>query len=109
MIMSNEHLKESDVSGLIIKTYYSVYNKLGYGFSSEIYKNGMASFLRQTSLKFEQNKKITVYHETDALELKSLNRMKNYLKISDYKIGFLMNFGAKPAYKRCDKIRKHGE
>ena len=130
--MSNEHLKESEISGLIIRTYYSVYNKLGYGFSSEIYKNGMASFLRQTSLKFEQNKTITVYHETDALgqvvldfvvnekifihitatdelELKSLNRMKNYLKISDYKIGLLMNFGEKPAYKRRDKITKHGE
>lgn len=130
--MSSEHLKENELTGLIIKTYYSVYNQLGYGFSSEIYKNGFASLLRQSSLNFEQNKTITVYLETDALgqisldfvvekkvvvqitaddnlELRELNRLKNYLKASEYKIGLLLNFGEKPAYKRRDKLEKFGE
>ena len=48
--MLSEHLKENELTGLIIKTYFDVYNKLGYGFSAEIYKNGFASLLRQTSL-----------------------------------------------------------
>lgn len=33
------NLSNSKATGLIIKSFYSVYNQLGFGFSTGIYKN----------------------------------------------------------------------
>ena len=127
--MPENTLKYSEISGLIIREYFGVFNRFGYGFTGEIYKNSLAAALRQVKilkLKIEIDKPLDVYYETDMvgqifldlvinekimvlvtatdnLELKNLKRLTNYLKISNYEVGLLLNFGEKLAYKRRDK------
>jgi len=125
--MLNNQLKHKEITSNILQQYFLLHNKLGYGFEQKIYKNGLASLFRQTNMEVEENKNIVVYLETDAigeiildfviakkilvlitatdnLEIKTLKKLKNYLKVSPYEVGLLLNFGEKPEYKRRDKI-----
>jgi GxxExxY protein len=56
-----EHFKHHDVTDLIIKAFYIVYNTLGYGFSEKVYENAMILELRRMGLKVVQQAPIRVY------------------------------------------------
>jgi GxxExxY protein len=47
-------LLHTDVSDAIIKSYYHVYNTLGYGFLERVYENSLSIALRRAGLKVEQ-------------------------------------------------------
>ena len=47
----------------IIKTFYSVYNKLGYGFLEKVYENAMVIELRKVGFEIQQQKMINVYYD----------------------------------------------
>ncbi len=47
----------------IIKTFYSVYNKLGYGFLEKVYENAMVIELRKVGFDIQQQKMINVYYD----------------------------------------------
>ena len=56
--MLNNQLKHKQITSNILQQYFLLYNKLGYGFEQKIYKNGLASWFRQTNMEVEENKKL---------------------------------------------------
>jgi GxxExxY protein len=107
----------------IIKTFYEVYNELGYGFLEKVYQNSMYLELKNKGYQVEAQKKIKVYYKgTEVgeyyadlivenliiLELKAVdyivkdfeNQILNYLRSTDCEVGLLLNFGKKPEFKR---------
>ena len=120
-----------ELTNVIIKTFYEVYNELGYGFLEKVYQNSLYLELKNKGLKVEAQKRIAVfYKETEVgeyyadlivedkiiLELKAAdyiikdfeNQILNYLRATDCEVGLLLNFGKKPEFKRkiFENIRK---
>lgn len=100
----------------IIKSAFAVRNELGYGFLEKVYENALALELQANGIPSEQQKEISVHYrgsevgkyyadilvdEKIILELKACERLipehcaqtLNYMKATDIRIGFLMNFG----------------
>ncbi|HEY7752158.1 MAG TPA: GxxExxY protein, partial [Ignavibacteriaceae bacterium] len=108
---------------LIIKAYYNVYNKLGFGFLEKVYENAMMIELQRLNLKCEKQKPINVNYDgfnigeyfadiivNDCviIELKAAEELApeheaqlvNYLKATNIEVGLLLNFGKEPRFKR---------
>ena len=117
------HLLNNKLTSLILKTYYEIYNELGYGFLEKVYQNALLIELKNKGLEVTPNKKIKVYYkgenvgdyyadiivnDTVILELKAAeyiidqfeNQLLNYLKGTDCEVGLLLNFGKKPEFRR---------
>ncbi|SDX91291.1 GxxExxY protein [Flavobacterium degerlachei] len=114
------HQKLTDA---IIKTFYEVYNELGYGFLEKVYQNSMYLELKNKGYQVEAQKMIKVYYKGAEvgeyyadlivenliiLELKAAdsivkdfeNQILNYLRSTDCEVGLLLNFGKRPEFKR---------
>lgn len=112
-----------DLTDLIIKSFYKVYNSLGYGFLEKVYENALKIELLKLGLKVEQQKNIKVYYESEQvgeyfadllingsviIELKAAEniceeheaQLLNYLKATEIEVGLLLNFGKEPQFKR---------
>lgn len=97
--------------------FYEVYNTMGPGFKEEIYHKSLAKELKLNKIPFAEKKKLTVIYKDEKVgiyepdfiidekvlvEIKSVLMMPKifetqlyyYLKGSEYKLGFLVNFGA---------------
>lgn len=115
--------KYSDITELIIKCFYNVYNELGYGFLEKVYHNALLIELQSVELEVESKKRIEVFYHGDVvgeyyadivvngviiLELKAAESLVeeheflliNYLKATNLEVGLLLNFGKKPQLKR---------
>lgn len=57
------------MTGEIIRAFYHVYNKLGYGFLEKVYENSLLIELRKLGLKCESQFKIDVYYENEKVGL----------------------------------------
>ncbi|MES2131501.1 MAG: GxxExxY protein [Bacteroidota bacterium] len=120
---SPESLLHKDLTEIIIKVYYDVYNELGYGFLEKVYQNAMVMELEERGFKVEAQKKILVHYretvvgeyyadilvnDTIILELKSCEllvpeheaQLLNYLRATEFEVGLLFNFGKKVAFRR---------
>ncbi|MBP6760017.1 MAG: GxxExxY protein [Flavobacterium sp.] len=116
-------LLHEELTNVIIKTFYEVYNELGYGFLEKVYQNSLYLELKNKGLKVEAQKRIAVFYkgtkvgeyyadlmveDTIILELKAAdyivkdfeNQILNYLRATDCEVGLLLNFGKKPEFKR---------
>ena len=116
-------LLHEELTDAIIKTFYEVYNELGYGFLEKVYQNSLYLELKNKGFKVEAQKKISVYYkgievgeyyadllveDLIILELKAAecivkdfeNQILNYLRGTDCEVGLLLNFGKKPEFKR---------
>ena len=116
-------LLHEELTNTIIKTFYEVYNELGYGFLEKVYQNSLFLELKNKGFKVEAQKKISVYYkgievgeyyadliveDLVILELKATeyivkdfeNQILNYLKSTNCEVGLLLNFGKKPEFKR---------
>jgi GxxExxY protein len=116
-------LLHEELTDVIIKTFYEVYNELGYGFLEKVYQNSLYLELKNKGYNVEAQKKINVYYKgTEVgeyfadlivenaviLELKAAdciikdfeNQILNYLRATDCEVGLLLNFGKKPEFKR---------
>ena len=51
--MNTDDFKYKEITEKIIKAYYNVYNKLGYGFLEKVYENAMMIELRKSGLHAE--------------------------------------------------------
>jgi GxxExxY protein len=125
------NFKYIDITELIIKAFYKVYNTLGYGFLEKVYRNALAIELRKLGLDVIQEACIVVYYDSEVvgeyfadllvaglviIELKAVKKLSeeheaqllNYLKATPYEVGLLLNFGPKPEVKRkaFDNSRK---
>src|SRR5690348_3562699 len=112
-----------ETTNKIIRAFYSVYTKLGFGFLEKVYENAMIIELQKTGLCCTRQHPIKVLYEeiiigdyyadiivenSIILELKAVEtickehelQLINYLKATDKEIGLLLNFGSKPQIKR---------
>ncbi len=115
--------KHQELTGQIIKAFYTVYNTLGYGFLEKVYENALAIELKGMGLQVAQQAVIEVCYknvivgryEADLLvkdavivEFKAVRELAeeheaqllNYLKATRYEVGLLLNFGPKPTFMR---------
>lgn len=107
---------EKELSRKVIGCALDVYHKLGYGFLEKIYEKALMIELKRNSIKAEAQVPIKVRYRNIVigdyfadivvenkiiLELKHVNALNsaheaqllNYLKATDIKIGYLINFG----------------
>ena len=119
----NTNYKHSEITDKIIRAYYTVYNKLGYGFLEKVYENAMMIELPKFGFDCKSRFPIKVYYDdkpigdyfadiivNDAVivELKAAeslceeheNQLINYLKATNIEVGLLLNFGNEPQFKR---------
>jgi GxxExxY protein len=112
-----------ELSNKVIGAFYTVYNKLGYGYLEKVFENALRIELKKAGLQVEQQKKIDVYYESEIvgeyyadlvvngliiLELKAADSLApeheaqliNYLKGTKMELGLLFNFGPKPEFRR---------
>lgn len=117
----------------IVGICMKVHRELGYGFKEIIYKDAIEIELRQQSIPFEREKKISISYagslikrnfavdflvfESIILEIKATSQIfsqsifqtLNYLKVSGLQLGIVFNFGARSLeFKRVlagDKVR----
>ncbi len=123
--------KYKELTEKIIKVFYRVYNKLGYGFLEKVYENAMMkefdiegiSAVTQSAIKvvYEEevigeyfadilvdNKVIVEIKAAKNLAIENEAQLLNYLKATEIEVGLLLNFGSKPDLKRkiFDNTRK---
>ncbi len=56
----NSNYLHSDITGKILKAFYNVYNKLGFGFLEKVYEKSMLIEIRKFGLKAENQTQIKV-------------------------------------------------
>lgn len=116
-------LLHKNITDQILRSFYTVYNKLGFGFLEKVYENALLIELMNMNLFCEKQKPIKVFYKekivgeyfADILvenkvivELKAAEclvpehelQLVNYLKATDMEIGLLLNFGRKPQFIR---------
>lgn len=118
-----ENFKHTEITELIIKAYYNVYNQLGYGFLERVYQRAMMIELCKFAINCEQQKNLKVFYEgfevgdyyadlvvddKVIVELKAVEKLApehevqlvNYLKATGIEVGLLLNFGPRAQIKR---------
>jgi GxxExxY protein len=116
-------LLHNELTDRILKTYYDVYNELGYGFLEKVYQNSMFFELKSKGFHVEAQKQIKVFFKgievgeyyadlvvenLVIIELKAAEYMVNefeaqllnYLRGTNIEVGLLLNFGKKPEFVR---------
>lgn len=121
--MTQENYLHSEITGLILKAFFNVYNKLGYGFLEKVYENAMLIELKKLGLECQKQVPIEVFYENQnagqyfadiimnnciIVELKAAEtiieeheaQLTNYLRATEIEVGLLLNFGSDPQFKR---------
>jgi len=116
-------LLHKDLTDKVLKTFFDVYNELGYGFLEKVYQNALYLELKNRGLHVEAQKQIKVYYkevqvgdyyadlvvnELVILELKAAEsiikefelQLINYLRATHMEVGLLLNFGKTPEFRR---------
>jgi GxxExxY protein len=98
------------ITDLILKSFYKVYNTLGYGFLEKVYENAMRIELTQMGISIAQQEEIKVYYNSKPvgdyyadlianglviMELKAAEsiceeqeaQLLNYLRATDIEVG----------------------
>lgn len=114
----NTNYLHFDLTGQVIKAYYTVHNALGFGFLEKVYENAMMIELRKMGICAEQQKLLKVYYDEEevgsyfadilvenkvVVELKAAEALSpdheaqlvNYLRATELEVGLLLNFGKK--------------
>lgn len=97
--------------------FFRVYNELGYGHKESVYQLALAEEFTNSNIKFEREKSLNIKYENKKvgtykpdfiverkviIEIKAVEfvpkdfekQLTYYLKGTDYKLGFLVNFGS---------------
>ncbi len=123
--------KHKELTEEIIKIFYRVYNKLGYGFLEKVYENAIMLEFKREGIPAVSQSVIKVVYEDEIIgeyfadilvdnkviiEIKAAKsiaieyeaQLLNYLKATKIEVGILFNFGPKADFKRkvFDNIRK---
>lgn len=116
----------------IIGAFFRVHSALGYGFLEKVYENALAYELRKLGFDAEKQVPIKVYYEgievgsytadilvndliilelkvADAIQPEHEAQLLNYLKATEYDVGYVLNFGKKATFIRkvFDNDRKY--
>jgi len=118
----NDNYLHSETTSLIIKAFFNVYNKLGYGFLEKVYENALLIELKRLGLFCKAQVQIKVYYDENEIgfyiadlvvnenviiEVKAAEslckeheaQLTNYLKATEIEVGILLNFGKKAEFK----------
>ncbi len=118
-----DEYKHSEITSVIIKGFYNVYNKLGYGFLEKVYENALLIELRKLGLTCVRQQPIEVFYNEESvgnyfadivvndsviIEIKAAEgiideheaQLLNYLRATNTEVGMLLNFGKTPQFKR---------
>ena len=118
-----DELVPKELIDKVLKIFYRVYNDLGYGFLEKVYQKALYYALLDEGIKCELEYPINVFHnkrivgeyradllvesclilETKAnAELSEANEKQliNYLRGTIIEVGYLLNFGKKPEFRR---------
>ena len=118
-----QDFKHSELTEKIIKIFYKVYNRLGYGFLEKVYENALMIELKKENIPAVFQSPIKVFYEGSVIgeyyadilvdnkviiEIKATKylvkdneaQLLNYLKATNSEVGLLLNFGLKPEIKR---------
>lgn len=116
-------MKQKQTTGKVLKAFYTVYNRMGYGFLEKVYENAMFLELKQSGCNVRKQYPIKVYYNTEEVgeyfadllvdetvivELKAAEvlaeehelQLLNYLRATDAEVGLVLNFGRKPQFRR---------
>jgi GxxExxY protein len=116
-------LLHKETTDIILKTFYDVYNELGFGFLEKVYQNAMYLELKNKGIFVEAQKQIKVHfkgievgeyyadlivNNEVIVELKAAEciveefekQLINYLRGTDKEVGLLLNFGKKPEFRQ---------
>jgi len=116
-------MRHSKLTEKVIKSFYKVYNTIGYGFLEKVYENAMIIELKKHGLSAVKQQPIKVYYDGKVvgeyfadlivedkviIELKAKRmltreheaQLVNYLKATDIEVGLLLNFSVRPEFKR---------
>jgi GxxExxY protein len=58
---------DEELTGHLIKSFYKVYNTLGYGFIESVYHNAMIVEIARNGLSLEVKKPIAVYYDANVI------------------------------------------
>jgi GxxExxY protein len=112
-----------DKTSMILKSFYKVYNTLGFGFLEKVYENALYHELSINGLVCRKQFPIKVFYDGVSvgdyyadiivddniiIELKAVeflieeheHQLINYLKATNIEVGLLLNFGKEPQFKR---------
>ena len=117
----------------LIGAYYDVYNELGFGYLESVYQRALEIALRDRRIEYVSQASIAVWYrgqqvgrfwadllveDVVIVELKACRALDpsheaqvlNYLCATEIEVGFLLNFGERPAFKRLlfTNDRKNG-
>ena len=78
-----------NLTDIIIKTFYEVYNELGYGFLEKVYHNALIIELKKKGLIVTSQEKINVYYKGNKVgeyyaDIMVENKIILELKAADY-------------------------
>ena len=114
----------SEITDIVIKCFYTVYNKLGFGFLEKVYENALLIELKEAGLHaaaqipvqvYYKDKKVGSYFADILVENKVILELKagegliieahglqllNYLRATEIEVGLILFFGKKPQFKR---------
>jgi GxxExxY protein len=114
---SNKLFLYRDLSYRIRGCFYDVYNELGPAHKEQIYQEALKLVFKEKDIKFKDNKRLKiefkgkeigvyqpdfVIEDKIIIEIKSVLQMAKvfeqqlyyYLRGTDYKVGYLVNFGS---------------
>ena len=118
------------LSKQVLVSFYEVYNQLGYGFLEKVYQNALYFELKNRGFDVSAQRRCIVFYKGKEvgeyysditvngliiLELKACKKLnkkhelqlQNYLKASSIELGFLLNFGHKPEFRRIVFSNNH--
>jgi GxxExxY protein len=113
---SNKTFLYKDLSYRIIGCFYEVYNELGPAHKEQIYQEALKVAFTEKNIRYIENKRVKIRFKTKdigiyepdfiieekiIIEIKSVLNMPKvfekqlyyYLRGTDYKVGYLVNFG----------------
>jgi len=110
-------MNEEEIGKIVVDTAISIHRSLGPGLLESVYETILKKQLEKQGLKIERQMPVKIEYDGDVfeegfradliienkviLELKSVEKLNNahkkqlltYLKLTDMKLGFLLNFG----------------
>ena len=131
MNADDRNFKHVQLTDQIIKAFYIVYNKLGYGFLEKVYVNALMIELAKLGVNAKAHEPLRVLYDNvtvgeyfadiladdlviieakaaKAITLDHEAQLLNYLKATRCEVGLILNFGPKAEFKRkaFDNSRK---
>ncbi|MFK8005162.1 MAG: GxxExxY protein [Saprospiraceae bacterium] len=121
--MINENYLHSDLTKIIIRAAYDVFDELGFGFLESVYEKALAKVLRANGHIVDVQSAIPVFFRGEKIgdfrsdlivdgkviiELKASEGLRpihiaqliNYLRATEIEVGLVINFGEELTFKR---------